>query len=194
MQRWRAARADREQARDALAEAQVRAGTRRRLSLAARLTLAALTVLALAGAGLVGWRAAHADPRFSDAELVAAASSRVQRLLAADAHDPDRAREILAGATGDFYDSFAQSADAYSAFVAERGTVGAATIDGAALVHRQGDGGVVLVAAGLRVATETTAPQEPAPDAAANPQQVRLRVLVEPDDGVLKLAGVVFLP
>lgn len=204
MQRWRAARAERDRARDALAEALLRAGERRRLSLGLRLLLAALAVLAPAGAGCLAWRAAEATPAYSDADLVSAASSRVQRLLAADAADPDRAREILAGATGDFYDSFAQSAEAYTAFVADRGTVGEAAIDGAALVTREGDGGVVLVTAGLRVGTGAAGPTTPRPTAppqstttpgsTTTPQQVRLRVLVEPDDGVLKLAGVVFLP
>lgn len=187
VQRWRAARAARDAARAELVAAEVDSGARRRLSRPVRFGLVVVAVLAVVGAGLLVWRAAVAGPEFSDQQMVDAAGQRAELLLTADAGDPKRARQILAGATGEFHDSFAQSAESYTEFVAGRGSRGATTIDGAALASRDGDRAVVLVAASLRVES----PSRPQGEA---PVQVRLRVVVEPEDGVLKLSGVTFLP
>lgn len=185
VRRWRTARAERDRARDQLIVAEVSAGVTQRLSLTARILLGALTALALAGAGLVAWQAAERGPAYSDQQLVDAASERVEILLTADAGDDDRARQILAGATGEFYDAFAQSAEAYTRFVQEQGSTGETRIDGAALAARDGDRGVVLVAARTSVAAGSVEGES---------RQLRLRVVTEPEDGVLKLAGVTFLP
>ena len=131
------------------------------------------------------WRAVDRSADYSDAQLVEAAEQRVAVLLQADADSPDRAEQILSGATGDFHDAFAQSADAYTRYVKREGAHGDATIDAAALAARMGESGVVLVAAGLQVSTDDAAPLR---------QQIRLRVTVEPDDGQLKLSTVEFVP
>lgn len=186
VRRWRAARAERDRARVELADAQIEAGERQRLSRGRRLLLGlgVAVVVALAGTGV--WQAT-ADRGYTDQQLVDAATQRVQLLLSADASDEDRAREILRGATGEFHDSFGQSAEAYTEYVQQRGSRGTAVVDGAALAARDGDRGAVLVSASLRVASG----EEPADSDGA--QQLRLRVVVEPEDGVLKLGRVTFL-
>lgn len=151
-----------------------------------RLTLAVVAVLAVLVAGVTVWQATARERSYSDADLIDAATSRVELLLTADAADTDRARQILAGATGDFHDQFAQSAQAYTEFVQEQGSNGRARIDGAGLVGRSGDVGVVLIAAAVAV--------KGAAGEGEKRRQLRLRVVVEPEDGRLKLSGVAFLP
>ncbi|MFC0313295.1 hypothetical protein ACFQNE_16180 [Gordonia phosphorivorans] len=184
--RWRSARAARKQAAARLAEAEVDAGLRQGLSRSVRLTLAVVAVLAVLVAGVTVWQATARERSYSDADLIDAATSRVELLLTADADDTDRARQILAGATGDFHDQFAQSAQAYTEFVQEQGSNGRARIDGAGLVGRSGDVGVVLIAAAVAV--------KGAAGEGEKRRQLRLRVVVEPEDGRLKLSGVAFLP
>lgn len=187
--RWRVARKARERARDELIVAETTAGMRQRMSRGIRGALVLLATLTVVAAGL-GWWQLVSGPQYSDQELVEAAVARTELLLTADVADPGRAREILAGATGDFRDSFAQSAEAYTQFVEQRGARGSAGIDAAALAARDGDRGVVLLAASLAV----TVGQEDQAQAQAQAQPLRLRVVVEPADGQLKLAGVTFLP
>ncbi|WP_345314175.1 hypothetical protein [Gordonia alkaliphila] len=184
--RWRAARAARKQAYARLAEAEVDAGVREGLTRSVRLTLAVVAVLAVVLAGLAVWQAQERGNGYSDAELVDAATARVQVLLTADADNENRVRQILAGATGEFYDEFSRSVEAYSEFVREQGSDGRAWVDGAGLVGRSGDRGVVLVAAAVAVKADGSSGKIR--------RQLRLRVVVEPDDGRLKLSGVAFLP
>ncbi|GAA4756776.1 hypothetical protein GCM10023217_31010 [Gordonia alkaliphila] len=186
MTRWRAARAARKQAYARLAEAEVDAGVREGLTRSVRLTLAVVAVLAVVLAGLAVWQAQERGNGYSDAELVDAATARVQVLLTADADNENRVRQILAGATGEFYDEFSRSVEAYSEFVREQGSDGRAWVDGAGLVGRSGDRGVVLVAAAVAVKADGSSGKIR--------RQLRLRVVVEPDDGRLKLSGVAFLP
>lgn len=186
MTRWRAARAARKQAYARLAEAEVDAGVREGLTRSVRLTLAVVAVLAVVLAGLAVWQAQERGNGYSDAELVDAATARVQVLLTADADNENRVRQILAGATGEFYDEFSRSAEAYSEFVREQGSDGRAWVDGAGLAGRSGDRGVVLVAAAVAVKADGSSGKIRRP--------LRLRVVVEPDDGRLKLSGVAFLP
>ncbi|MFT3716951.1 MAG: hypothetical protein QM774_13705 [Gordonia sp. (in: high G+C Gram-positive bacteria)] len=181
---WRSARTRRDRAWDELATAQVRAGLRSRLPLWSRLALIAVAVLAVAGAGIAVWRAVDRIGGYSDADYVRAAEQRTSLLLTADASDPDRAEKILAGATGDFYDSFAQSADSYTRYVGEQGSRGTTTIDGAALADRRDGSAVVLVVAGTSVRQKAGAPLD---------QELRLRVTVTPEDGELKLSNVEFV-
>ena len=101
--RWRAARAARKQAYARLAEAEVDAGVREGLTRSVRLTLAVVAVLAVVLAGLAVWQAQERGNGYSDAELVDAATARVQVLLTADADNENRVRQILAGAAGEFY-------------------------------------------------------------------------------------------
>nr|WP_234354012.1 hypothetical protein [Gordonia iterans] len=184
MRRWREARVARSAARDELAAAECDAGERQRLSIRIRTALAVFAVLTVLGAAGAVWAAVERGPAYSDRELVDAATARVELLLTADADDQRRAREILSGATGEFHDEFAQSADAYSAFVQTHGSRGEAHIDGNALAARDGDVAVVLIAATVRVESGDEHGR----------RQLRLRVVVQPEDGVLKLAGVTFLP
>lgn len=193
MQQWREARAARDAARDALTVAEVNVGVRQRISLGLRALLAVLAVLAVAGAGVAAWAAFGRGPSYSDQQLVDAATERVEVLLATDAQNPDRAQQILAGATGEFHDAFAQSADAYTSFLQRTGTVGAAQIDGSALVGREGDRGVVLVAASVQ-GQRGKPGADPAVTRDRETLPIRLRVMVEPESDVLKLSGVVFLP
>ncbi|MFT3661255.1 MAG: hypothetical protein QM809_07600 [Gordonia sp. (in: high G+C Gram-positive bacteria)] len=182
--RLREAQAARAAARDALAEAEYEAGERRRLSPWSRTALVLVALLAVIGAGFTVWRAAVADAEFSDREMVAAARSGAELLLSADAQDERRAGRILSGATGEFYDTFVRSAEAYTRFTRQQGGRSTAQIEAAVLAVRDGAAGVVLLTATLRA----EAPDGPAP------RQLRLRVVVQPEDGRLKLAGVTFLP
>ena len=184
---WRTARARLAAARDELASAEVDAGLRAPAGARWRLLLALIAAVVVAGAGVAVWQAAAQTPEFTDAQIVDAARDRTELLLTADADDPGRARQILNGATGEFQESFAQSAEAYTDFISRLGTQGTATIDGAALVQRGDADAVVLVVASVRVGTDG------APADTAGTQQLRLRVVVTPEDGVLKLSGVRFV-
>ena len=112
---------------------------------------------------------------------------------------PGRAQRILAGATGEFYDEFAQSADAYTTFVKSRGTVAEGTVDGAALSGRTSGGATVLVAATVRFTgsadqrsgSKQTDSKQPGSE---REQAFRLRVLLTDSDGGPKLAAVQYLP
>ncbi|MCF8605349.1 hypothetical protein L5I01_18515 [Gordonia sp. HY442] len=141
-----------------------------------------LAVVAVALAGVAVWQYASAPRHYSDAEYVAATTDRVGLLLEADSDDPGRAGRILSGATGEFHDAFAQSADAYTQFVTSAKTRGAGSVDGVGLARRNGDSALMLVAANVRVATAT------GQDATAG--DFRMRVLMTPEDDELKIAAV----
>jgi len=146
--------------------------------------LVAFVAVVLAGVAVVAWSGARNAPTDDDFER--AAADRVAVLIAPDHRDPSRARKILAGATGTFYDEFAQSADSYSAFVQANGSVSESSVDGTGVSARDGDSATVLVAATVVFdAGETGEGQA---------RRFRLRVLVTPDDGALKLGAVQYLP
>ncbi|WP_161893811.1 hypothetical protein [Gordonia spumicola] len=176
--RLRAARRAAGQARDELAD--VRAGSR--TSTRSVMALAVITVVVAALIGVVSWRYATAPSYFSDDEFIAATTERVSLLLEADNGDTARAGRILAGATGEFHDSFAQSADAYSKYIESARTRGAGRIDGVAVARRDGSSALMLVTASVRISTA-----DGTDDAASD---FRMRVLMTPEDGVLKIAGV----
>ncbi|WOC11583.1 hypothetical protein [Gordonia sp. MP11Mi] len=139
-------------------------------------------IVAVALAGLAVWQYAVAPRHYSDAEYVSATADRVSLLMEADSEDQGRAGRILSGATGEFHDSFAQSADAYTQFVESAKTSGDGSVDGVGVARREGDSALMLVAASVRVATSTG--QDAAPAA------FRMRVLMTPEDGELKIAAV----
>jgi Mce-associated membrane protein len=185
----RAARRELREAVDELHRIEVDAGLRRRPP-RRRWVIAGLLLvvsLVLAGVAVTAWMRDRAH--YSDAELQSAAADRVEVLIAPDSRDDRRAQRILAGATGAFYDEFAQSADSYTEFVRANGTVAQSSVDGTGISVRDGDSATVLVAATVVFAGKG------APDAADDQaRRFRLRVLVTPDDGSLKLGAVQYLP
>lgn len=185
----RAARRELREALDELHRIEVDAGLRRRLPrrrwVAAGLVL--VVALVLAGVAVTAWTRDRAH--YSDSELQSAAAERVEVLIAPDSRDDRRAQRILAGATGAFYDEFAQSADSYTEFVRANGTVAESSVDGTGISVRDGDSATVLVAATVVFAGRG------APDADGDQaRRFRLRVLVTPADGSLKLGAVQYLP
>ncbi|WP_341256931.1 MULTISPECIES: hypothetical protein [Gordonia] len=180
--RFRATRRAVREARDDLIDVEAAAG--RRIGLGRR-QIAAIVVITVVVAALVGvasWRFATASVRYSDGEFVAATTQRVSLLLEADSSDPTRARRILSGATGEFHDSFAQSADAYSQYIESARTRGSGAVDGVALARRDGESALMLVAASVRITTA-----DGTDDAAS---AFRMRVQMAPEDGELKIAGI----
>lgn len=122
----------------------------------------------------------------SDDDFVRAAAARVTVLLSATPDQPDRATRILSGATGEFHDEFAQSADAYTTFVRAAGTTSDGRVQGAGLTGRRGPEAEVLVFATVDLGAS--------PQAAARSTDFRLRVIVADEAGVFKLAKVQYLP
>lgn len=184
----RAARRDLRAAVDELTTAEIAAGLRRPNRVWWFLPVVAVIAVLVAGLGVTRWQQAAAH--HSDAEYTRAAIERVSLLLSPDHRSPERVRAILAGATGGFHDEFAQSADAYSAFVKSQGTVARGVVDGAGVSGRSGDSAAVLVAATVEFGT----PADGDPGGAAATRDFRLRVLITPEDGQLKLAAVQYLP
>ncbi|GED99367.1 hypothetical protein [Gordonia crocea] len=144
------------------------------------LVLAALAAVT----GLVAAVIAGRGP--SDDDFQRAAAQRVGALLTVDPGHPDRAKRILAGATGEFHDEFAQSADAYTRFVRSAGTVSDGRVTGTGLTARRDNSAEVLVAASVDLAASRTAP--------ARSTDFRLRVVVVDEGGAFKLAKVQYLP
>lgn len=192
----RAARHELTEALDDLHDLEVEAGLRRPVP-RRRVLLpiaAAAVALLLAVVAVVAW--VQARDAYTDADYERAAAERVSVLIAPDHRDPRRAQKILAGATGAFHDEFAQSADAYTAFVKDKGAVSRSWVDGTGVSARKGDAATVLVAATVVFAgdavSDGTAAEGPAAEGEA--RRFRLRVLVEPAGGALKLGAVQYLP
>ncbi|MCT1355568.1 MULTISPECIES: hypothetical protein [Gordonia] len=185
----RAARRELREALDDLHALEVEAGLRRRLSRLRWVVAVVVLVVALvlAGVAVTAWQ--RDRERYSDAELQSAAADRVAVLIAPDSRDDRRAQRILAGATGAFYDEFAQSADSYTEFIRANGTVAQSSVDGTGISVRTGDTATVLIAATV-VFTGGAAPAETGDQA----RRFRLRVLITPADDTLKLSAVQYLP
>ncbi|MFT3900865.1 MAG: hypothetical protein QM728_11575 [Gordonia sp. (in: high G+C Gram-positive bacteria)] len=122
----------------------------------------------------------------SDDDFQRAAAARVNALLTINPDQPGRTQRILAGATGEFHDEFAQSADAFSKFVKQAGAVSDGRVQGTGVTARTGDQAEVLVLASIDLPASRQAP--------ARSADFRLRVVVADEDGVLKLAKVQYLP
>ncbi|MGV9712929.1 hypothetical protein ACWDTI_19960 [Gordonia sp. NPDC003424] len=176
----RAARAAVVSARDDLEAAEIDAGLRAAPRAWLPMTVPAIVAVAAAVTTTVLW--ARAEPQYTDADYQRAASQRVTLLLSPDFRRPDQARRILDGATGEFADQFAQSADSYTGYVTKQGAIARGVVDGTGVSARSGDDAVVLVAATAEFATPPAV------------RRFRLRVLVSPDDGTLKLSAVQYLP
>ncbi|MFE0749610.1 hypothetical protein [Gordonia sp. NPDC058843] len=185
----RQARRELREALDELHRLEVDAGLRRR-SPRDRWVVAILVLvvaLVLAAISVTAW--ARERAQYSDAELQRAAAERVEVLIAPDSRDDRRAQRILGDATGAFYDEFAQSADSYSEFVRANGTVARSSVDGTGISVRDGDTATVLVAATVVFVGEGASDEGD-----AETRRFRLRVLVTPDAGRLKLGAVQYLP
>ncbi|NMO02189.1 hypothetical protein HH308_13305 [Gordonia sp. TBRC 11910] len=183
---YRSARADQTRAERALVDAQVRAGHRpapRRWPLWAVVPVA-VVALVFANVGTVSW--VRSDDGYTDADYIAAATARVEQLLSPDYRQPAQVKRILASATGAFYDEFAQSADAYSTFVSKAGTVSTGRVLGAGVSRRLGDDAEVLVAATVDLTAQADVP--------ASSREFRLRTVLTPESGMLKLSMVQYLP
>lgn len=154
------------------------------------LTVLVIAVVVAAIAAVAGgYRYSRADQGFSDAQYMRAAAERVEVLLTPDVGDNDkRGRQILAGATGDFRDEFAQSTDAYTQFVQRIGTVATGTVDGVGISSRTSERATLLVTAAISVRTGL-APGQP-----ASVQRFRVQVDMVPDDGALKISALEFFP
>lgn len=180
----RAARAQLRRAVDDLVDAEVHAGLRpgvRRIWWVV-IGVAVVGAVLAAALGVAAWaRSAHA---YTDDDYRHTASELTSLLLSADPSDPDRARRILDRATGAFHDEFAQSASSYTDYVRRTGTVGEATVEGSGVSGRSGDDATVLVVAAVTYRGQTPTPV----------REFRLRMLVVPDDGALRVSAVQYLP
>lgn len=180
----RAARAQLRNARDELLDAEVAAGLRAGVRPIWWFVVAVVTIGAVVAAatGVSAWvRAADA---YTDDDYRHTATEVASLLLSADPADPDRARRILDHATGGFHDEFAQSARSYTDYVRRSGTVGDATVGGSGVSARSGDDATVLVSALVDYRGQQQAPT----------REFRLKMLVVPDDGELKVGAVRYLP
>ncbi|GAB19531.1 hypothetical protein GOEFS_091_00230 [Gordonia effusa NBRC 100432] len=183
---YRSARADQARASSAVFDAEVLAGRRRPLwHWPLRVvTFVVVVALAFAVVGLIEWR--RSDHSYTDADYIGAVTKRIELLLSPDYRRPEQVKRVLAGATGTFYDEFAQSADAYTTFVSKAGTVSTGRVTGAGVSRRIGDDAEILVAATADLAAQADRP--------ASSREFRLRTVVTPEDGVLKLSMVQYLP
>ncbi|PYE13086.1 Mce-associated membrane protein [Williamsia limnetica] len=155
------------------------------------LVLVAAVVVAAVAAAIGGYRYVQADRGFTDAQYMQAATDRVEVLLTPEAGDDGkRARAILAGATGSFEDEFAQSTDAFTAFVQKIGTVSTGTVDGVGISSRSGERATLLVTAAIEVRTGLDTDQSRAPAV----QRFRIQVDMVPDEGTLKISALEFYP
>ncbi|ROZ89456.1 hypothetical protein [Gordonia sp. OPL2] len=188
----RAARRELRRAADDLLTAEVAAGVRRRSRLVTVLVAVAAATILAAAICVVYWvRAADA---YTDDDYERAATARVSVLLSPDHRRPDQVRRVLDGATGEFHDQFAQSADGYTKFVDTQGTVGRGTVDGVGVSARSGDKATVLVAATVQFSRPDDQSAEDQNAEGQSIRQFRLRVLIEPDAGQLKIGAVQYLP
>ena len=190
----RRARGELRRATDELVDAETEAGVRKPIgtSWVVVAALGALAMVVVAAVGIVAW--VRATDTYSDADFTAAASRTVELLLSPDAGEPGRVREVLANATGEFYDDFGQSAAAYTEYVRRHGTVAAATIEGTGVSARSDDEAVVLVAARVRYRAGTPADGSAQSSTAAPESSFRLRVVVTDDSSQLKVSAVQYLP
>lgn len=197
----RVARAEMRAARNRLRAAEFDAGVRRRSWRDGTIVPIVLCVAAVAGCAFAVSVWVRASATYSDADYEQAAAQHVALLLSPDFRSPGVARRILDGSTGDFHDEFAQSADSYTQYVRSRGTVIQARVTGTGVSGRTGDTAAVLVSASARTATGADAPQPGSAQTSSedsgtslSDRVFRLRVLVTPVDGDLKLSAVQYLP
>ncbi len=155
----------------------------------AGLVLAALfTGASVALTGLMLWQHREvAAQRSQDQQFVDAARAGVTALLSID-HSRAQAdvARVLDLSTGPFREDFERSADDFIKTAVDSKAVTTGTVNAAALGARDGDSGVVLVAATSEVTNVNGADQDPRP--------FRMNVTVTRDGGTPKIADVEFVP
>jgi Mce-associated membrane protein len=156
-----------------------------------RIALVAGLVVGVVLAGLVGWLGFRAyEAHNLDAQrnlFVRAASQGAANLLTVDYQHADAdAQRILDSATGKFYASFARRKQSYIDDAKRTRSQLVATVTDAGLESRNGDQGVVLVAATVKSSDPAQTHQEP--------HFWRIRVTVRQTGDVGKISDVVFVP
>jgi Mce-associated membrane protein len=156
-----------------------------------RIALIVGLVVGMVLAGLVGWlgfRAHEAHKLDAQRNLfVHAASQGAANLLTIDYQHADAdAQRILDSATGKFYASFARRKQSYIDDAKRTRSQLVATVTDAGLESRNGDQGVVLVAATVKSSDPAQTHQEP--------HFWRIRVTVRQTGDVGKISDVVFVP
>jgi Mce-associated membrane protein len=155
------------------------------------IALIAGLVVGVVLAGLVGWLGFRAyEAHNLDAQrnlFVHAASQGAANLLTVDYQHADAdAQRILDSATGKFYASFARRKQSYIDDAKRTRSQLVATVTDAGLASRNGDQGVVLVAATVKSSDPAQTHQEP--------HFWRIRVTVRQTGDVGKVSDVVFVP
>jgi Mce-associated membrane protein len=156
-----------------------------------RIALIAGLVVGVVLAGLVGWLGFRAyEAHNFDAQrnlFVHAASQGAANLLTVDyQHAEADAQRILDSATGKFYASFDRRKQSYIDDAKRTRSQLVATVTDAGLESRNGDQGVVLVAATVKSSDPAQTHQEP--------HFWRIRVTVRQTGDVGKVSDVVFVP
>lgn len=155
----------------------------------AGLLLAALfTGAGLALTGLMLWQHREvAAQRSQDLQFVDAARAGVTALLSID-HSRAQAdvARVLDLSTGPFREDFERSAEDFVKTAVDSKAVTTGTVNAAALDARDGDTGVVIVAATSEVTNVNGADQDPRP--------FRMSVTVTRDGGTPKISDVEFVP
>lgn len=156
-----------------------------------RIALIAGLVAGVVLAGLVGWLGFRAyEAHNLDAQrnlLVQAASQGAANVLSVDyQHAEADAQRILDSATGKFHDSFARRKQSYIDNAKRTRSQLVATVTDAGLESRNGNQGVVLVAATVKSSDPTQTHQEP--------HFWRVRVTVQRTGNVAKVSDMVFVP
>lgn len=153
--------------------------------------VAAVLAVALA-AGLWLWqmqeRRSLEDSRAEDRAAVAAAESETLAWASVDHRDVDAYVErVTSGATGEFLTQFEQSEQALRTLLADNQSVQVPVIpeDGVALLERDRDRALVLVAMDATVTNKAT--KQP------QPRQYRLQVTMEKVDGRWLTSGLEFI-
>lgn len=155
----------------------------------AGLVLAALfTGAGLALTGVMLWQHREvAAQRSQDLQFVDAARAGVTALLSID-HSRAQAdvARVLDLSTGPFREDFERSAEDFVKTAVDSKAVTTGTVNAAALDARDGDTGVVIVAATSEVTNVNGADQDPRP--------FRMSVTVTRDAGTPKISDVEFVP
>ena len=155
----------------------------------AGLVLAALfTGAGLALTGVMLWQHREvAAQRSQDLQFVDAARAGVTALLSID-HSRAQAdvARVLDLSTGPFREDFERSAEDFVKTAVDSKAVTTGTVNAAALDARDGDTGVVIVAATSEVTNVNGADQDPRP--------FRMSVTVTRDGGTPKISDVEFVP